>query len=288
MVGQAAHSSSDAHDRALAFIEARLFGPLSVGEIAAECGLSAYHFSRLFSARRGESVMAYVRQRRLDIAAARLAREPEMRLIDLAFDCGFESQEAFTRAFAKAFGQPPGRYRRDVASAADDRERTPFMTVSLELAQSLERRDAFLVAGVSGRFDDATKAQIPALWDRFIPLEDFQGRIGGETYGLCWSPDAKDGSFSYLAGAAIAPGRPTPEGLEVAAVPAATYFVFTQTLHAGPLHPQMQAAVKEIWSERLPRSGRRLAGTPDFELYPPGFAPGKDGAEIRYYVPVAE
>lgn len=38
----------------------------------------------------------------------RILTEPDIRLIDLAFDSGFDSQEAFTQAFAKAFGHPPG------------------------------------------------------------------------------------------------------------------------------------------------------------------------------------
>jgi hypothetical protein len=42
---------------------------------------------------------------------ALILTEPDIRIIDLAFDSGFDSQEAFTRAFAKAFGHPPARLR---------------------------------------------------------------------------------------------------------------------------------------------------------------------------------
>lgn len=47
--------------RLLAWIEERLDEPLTLERIAQHAGLSAYHFSRLFTARMGRSVMAHVR-----------------------------------------------------------------------------------------------------------------------------------------------------------------------------------------------------------------------------------
>jgi AraC family transcriptional regulator len=277
----------DQQNKALDFIEAHLFEALSVGDIAAASGLSAYHFSRLFSARHGESVMGYVRRRRLDVAAGRLEREPDTKLIDLALDCGFESQEAFTRAFVRQFGRPPGQFRREEAARTSISEGNETMTINLVLQESLEQRAGFSVAGVSGRFDQTNKEGIPKLWDRFIPLEFFPGRIGeGETYGICWGADRTDGSFYYMAGAPIAPDAAPPAGLEIKAVPSHTYLVFKQTLTADALHPQMRAAAEEIWSRRLQASGRTLAMTPDFELYAPGFEPGQEGAIVSYYIPV--
>ncbi len=92
----------------LTHIERHLFTPLSVAALADIAGLSQFHFSRFFTARIGESVMAYVRRRRMLRAAARLGCNPGVEddieapaLIELALDCGFESQEAFTRAFAQ-------------------------------------------------------------------------------------------------------------------------------------------------------------------------------------------
>src|SRR5580658_8125059 len=83
----------------LAYIEAHRFEPMTVAELASVAGFSAYHFSRLFTARFGESVMSHVRTCRLQAAAVRLTGDAPPALVDLAFDCGFGSQEAFTRAF---------------------------------------------------------------------------------------------------------------------------------------------------------------------------------------------
>jgi hypothetical protein len=44
----------------------------------------------------------------MTVAAERLATEgPKLRLVELAFDCGYDSQEAFTRAFKSCFGLTP-------------------------------------------------------------------------------------------------------------------------------------------------------------------------------------
>lgn len=100
-----------AHVAACAWIEAHLFEPMTVKSIADRVGYSPSRFSRGFTRLQGESVMSYVRGRRLEAAARRLLTDPDMRIVDLAFDSGFDSQEAFTRAFSRAFGHPPGRLR---------------------------------------------------------------------------------------------------------------------------------------------------------------------------------
>jgi AraC family transcriptional regulator len=104
--------TDDPLERARRLVEESLFEPLTLTGLADAAGLSAYHFTRQFGARFGASPMAYVRARRLVAAADRLCGDASPTLIELAFDCGFDSQEGFTRAFKRAFGVPPGRYRR--------------------------------------------------------------------------------------------------------------------------------------------------------------------------------
>src|SRR5512144_3130107 len=94
--------------RAIDHIEERLHQPVTLAEAAACAGLSAPHFSRLFRALTGEPFGAYLRRRRLTVAAERLSRPGGAPpLIELAFECQYDSQEAFTRAF----GVTPGAYR---------------------------------------------------------------------------------------------------------------------------------------------------------------------------------
>ncbi|MCK0471075.1 helix-turn-helix transcriptional regulator [Halalkalibacter sp. APA_J-10(15)] len=95
----------------IAFIENNLHERLSLESIAKHAGFSKYHFHRLFYKEIGQSVMDYVRSRRLANAAHLLLQSDE-KIIDIAFYFRFESQESFTRSFKKAYHLPPGQYRK--------------------------------------------------------------------------------------------------------------------------------------------------------------------------------
>jgi AraC-like DNA-binding protein len=78
--------------------------------MAREAGLSPYHFLRTFERLTGLTPHQYVRRARLRNAATRLAAEP-VRVIDIAFDCGFGDVSNFNRAFRAEFGVSPRAYR---------------------------------------------------------------------------------------------------------------------------------------------------------------------------------
>jgi AraC family transcriptional regulator len=284
----ATHRSADTTDpldRARAFVVASGADPLSLEALATVAGLSAYHFAREFTARFGVSPMAYVRERRMALAASRLADAKPPALVELAFDLGFETQEGFTRAFKRAHGVSPGRYRKHPA-----REEIAMSETASQSRPSMQptpvHKPPLRVAGLSGVFDEATRAQIPALWPRLTARLPLQGQAGDDaSFGVCWAADKGDGCFHYMAAVPIADDAPIPEGLEVKDVPAQTYLVFRQETDGSPLQPQMLAAVKEIWGERVPKSGFKLANAPDLEAYPPGFEPDQP-SHVEWWIPV--
>jgi len=277
----------DPLERAIAHVEAHAFEPISLASLAGVAGLSPYHFARAFAARFGLTPMAFVRARRLGLAAKALRGADPPSLVNLAFDTGFESQEGFTRAFKRAFGVSPGRYRRD-RQAAPPKE-TTIMSIApprLSMTAAPVRKARFRVAGVSGVFDETTRSQIPALWPRLIERLPLTGQVGDDaSFGVCWAAEGTEGCFHYLAAVPISADAPIPDGLEVKDVPAQTYLVFRQETDGSPLHPQMQAAVREIWGERLPNSGCRLSSGPDIEAYPPGFEPDRP-SHVEWWIPI--
>lgn len=280
---------TDVLDAARRRIEADPFAALSLAALSAEAGLSTYHFVRQFSARYGAGPIAYLRARRLVAAAERLSAEPPPALAELALDCGFSSQDSFTRAFRRAFGAPPGRYRRAGAAPSLTEVSTMTQTLVARLTQSPEpvMKPGLRIAGVSGLFDEATKAGIPRVWDGLVPRLPLAGQAGATTYGVCAAaPEAAPGAMRYLAGVALAEGAPVPEGLELIEIAPRPYLVFRQVLNGGELHPQMQAAAREIWGERLPASPWKLARSPDLEVYPENFQPGLAGIAIEWWIPV--
>lgn len=272
------------------WIEHHLDAPLSVEAIADVAGLSPYHFSRLFSARMGRGVMAHVRGRRLVRAAQRLTTDPELRLIDLAMDCGFDSQEAFTRAFARTFGVAPGRFRRGFNFTPIERQypmTMPETEVAVMQLPELVTLNAFTVAGPQRRFEESNKAEIPQLWSQVLGALPFPGQTPEwTTYGVVWNVDRAEGHFDYMAGVGVTDGAALPAGFSALDIPGGPYAVFRITLNGGPVHQQIKSAMAKIWGELVPAAGLRVAEGPDFERYDSEFAPTKKGAVIDFYLPV--
>ena len=283
-------SDTDPFKDVIAWIEQQLDQPLTLDRVAARAGLSPFHFSRLFTARMGRSVMAHVRGRRLVRGARRLCDEPDLKLVDLAFDCGFESQEAFTRAFKRVFGVSPGRFRSDFAVEPLEGQypmTVPTRQAAVVQVPELATLPAFHVAGPARRFDEATKSEIPQLWSALIGALPFAGQVKSwATYGVVSSVDAGQGDFQYLAGVGVEPGCVPPPGFSTMEIPAATYVVFRITLDGSALHPQIRQAMAVVWGELIPASGLKVAGGPDFELYDGRFDPLKAGSVIDFHVPV--
>ena len=96
--------------KTISWLETKLEEPVRNEEIVRLTGYSFYHFHRLFQNKVGISFNEYVRQRRLTSAAKKLIYTDD-RILDIAFNFQFESQESFTRAFRREYGLPPGKYR---------------------------------------------------------------------------------------------------------------------------------------------------------------------------------
>ena len=72
---------------------------------------SKYHFHRLFTLHAGVSLKSYIKWLRLKRAAHQLTVQKEDTIINIALSAGFESHEAFSRAFKQACGQSPSGFR---------------------------------------------------------------------------------------------------------------------------------------------------------------------------------
>lgn len=95
----------------LEYIDAHLEDDLTVDRLSSVAAFSKYHFHRQFSLLFGIGVYRYVQLARLKRASYRLAFRDEPRIIDIALAAGYESHEAFSRAFKKTVGQTPSEFR---------------------------------------------------------------------------------------------------------------------------------------------------------------------------------
>ena len=272
----------------LAHIAASGSEPVELGDLARIAGLSPYHFSRLFTARFGQSVIGYVRDCRLQAAALALLSDHPPSLVDAALDAGFGSQQAFTRAFRSRYGVSPGRFgRQGRAHKLEETMMTAHTdTTPVRRLDELVRRDAFTLAGVRILFDMETQAAIPAMWPRLIGALPLPGQVGEVTFGATWLIERVTGRYGYLAGVEVTGEGELPAGIERMAIPAQTYAVFRITFDGGPLQPQLKAAMPTIWGEMLPASGLTPVPAPDLEVYPHDFQPNRKGAYIDLHIPV--
>ncbi len=145
------------------------------------------------------------------------------------------------------------------------------------------RREGFQVMGtVTRRNPGAERPEtFVSIWSNF---EAHRRRVqllsvDSKYYGVSFAA-GPDGSFDYLAGMAVRPVAETPEGLEVRAVPAATYAVF-----ACPVQ-SIGETYRYIFGGWRAESGYATDdAAPAFEEYPPAT---DTNAPVLLHVPIRE
>jgi AraC-like DNA-binding protein len=155
---------------ALEYIDSHLGEPMSYESLAKMFYFSPYYFHRMFSAIVGESIAAYIRDRRFMRACEQLASTGEA-IINIGFDCGYDSAQSFSRAFRSKYGLPPSEYRKQgyapVIVTADEliMKFTNRLRGGVFVNPKIIKRNALTIAGVSGDGDETGK-----LWKAFEKL----------------------------------------------------------------------------------------------------------------------
>ena len=162
--------------RAQQLVEAHLDETLSPTEVARSAGMSLHHFHRVFRGMTGETVMGFTRRLRLE-RAARSLRDSERDVLPIALDAGYQSHEAFTRAFSEAFGVPPSTYRS--LQAAPEHRRTCTVTTCPDdvVIRDEPPRDVLVLRHL-GPYDT-----VSLVWDRLVAWY-LEAGLGGEE-ALC-------------------------------------------------------------------------------------------------------
>jgi AraC family transcriptional regulator len=96
--------------RVLDYIEAHFAEDVALPDLAAEAGLSEFHFCRVFRATIGVSPYRFVTYRRIQEAQTRLEQSPSP-LSEIALATGFESSAEFGQVFRNLTGLSPRQYR---------------------------------------------------------------------------------------------------------------------------------------------------------------------------------
>jgi AraC-like DNA-binding protein/predicted transcriptional regulator YdeE len=280
--------------RGIDYIETRLDEDIALQDVAKVAGVSQWHFQRMFQARTGETLKTYIRSRRLSASLERLL-ETDLRVLDIALRAGFESQEAFARAFKRAFGLTPQEYR--VAGNKNLFLRKPradeeylHHLQSVSHAPELREQPGLLLVGLRTHFysvdseKNNVSQELPALWAAFLPrLAEIPNKVPGICYGVV-RQDPSDGErLEYHAAIAVTDAANVPPGMAAVEVPAGTYARFA---HRGPAQ-RVDHTVSYAYGTWLPQSGHRHSYAPDLEIYGAAYHPTNDDSLLHYAIPLA-
>ena len=92
------------------FIIGNLFEKITVDMIADHCCFSRYYFNRLFKSVIGESLYSFIKRLRIETAAFKLIKFPNLSITSVAAELGYSSSN-FTVLFRKYYGISPSQFR---------------------------------------------------------------------------------------------------------------------------------------------------------------------------------
>jgi AraC family transcriptional regulator len=283
-------------------IEDRLDEELKLSTLAQLAGFSDFHFHRVFQTMVGDSVMEYVRKRRLVRAACQVAYTDE-KLLNIALDHGFGTPETFIRAFRRLYGMTPGEFRRKGLQPPEypkvsvmEPRYNPYLG-GIAMNYEIVTKPAFDLIGYSLRTrnkDGQNNRDIPAFWQRYMAEKKGETLYGlavsTAELGVCDEFDIETGEFSYVIGVEAQEGAEPPEGAVRRHYPEQMYAVFTTpAVPRAEFTAAIQSTWHSIYSEWFPHSGYEQALGAEFEYYDERcWGDRTDHPVMDIYIPVAK
>ncbi len=266
-------------NRAVDYIETHLETEMAYEDIARAACCSEFHFGRIFSSLTGVPLSEYIRRRRLSKAAFDI-QTGKGKIIDIGLKYGYDSPDAFARAFKKLHGVSP------MGAKESGVQLKTFPRISFQITVKgdvpmeyrLEEIDVPLrIVGKKFPVENQTAfKKIPGIWQRekksgFVPkLIDMSWEnpkcILESILAICGTkPRIQEDVFDYFMG--VRYEGEIPQGMEEFILAPCTWAVFPNVLDAW----------KRLFTEWLPVSGYDLADLPILEChYPPDHSPGSE------------
>jgi AraC family transcriptional regulator len=276
-------------NRVMDYVGEHLAEDLSLDTLAQVAAFSPFHFHRVFKSVTGENLNEFVQRLRLEWAATALTARPQAEVLEIALECGFQSQSAFARAFKDRFGSSATEWRGGAAIAwgkirmADRKREQTEGKPGEEAACASEH-------GASSEEEETMKVTVKTLPDHHLAYMRNVGPYGaGGGIPQLWqrlqrwaaardlwtrdrvclgishdNPAVTDpGKCRYDAGIVIPPDFKTDAQVNVTDMPAGKY----ATMLFEGRAPEITAAWDNLFGRWLPGSGYQPAGQPCFELY---------------------
>jgi AraC family transcriptional regulator len=260
--------------KAINYMEECILEDISMESIAKQANTSEFHFQRTFAILTDVSVGEYLRRRRLSLAAQELSNT-DHKIIDLAYKYGYDTPEAFSKAFRRQHGITPSEARKNIGKL--NCYNRLVIQVNLKGAEPMRykivERDSFQVVGIKKEFsliNEENLKGIPKMWDE-VNGDGTVGRLAklnnGEIKGIlgvCVDKRLTESEQSIDYWVAAEHIGDASEDFLTLEIPASKWGVFE--VH-GPMPGAMPKVWKQIFSEWFPSNQYEHAGTPELEVY---------------------
>ena len=276
------------------YIEEHLHEDLCPSEVAQAAGISRWHFQRIFKALTKETLKFYIRGRRLSQTLDRLL-SPKERILDIALEAGYGSQEAFTRAFKQAFSMTPNQYRQRGCATLFLRKLElsegylSHINLGLQLEPEIVEFEQLQLVGLKTHYYGADSEKnnlgekLPGLWESLLSrMDEVPHKLPQLGYGIIRQVHGDSDCLEYHAAFQVREVGSLPPSMEALCLPPATYARFT---HRG-FPRQLDHTVNYIYSNWLLRSGWSHSYGPDIEVYGEGYRPNSEDSVIHYAIPI--
>lgn len=263
---------------AINYMEEHLTEPIEFDRIAQEMNLSSFYFQKIFSILCGISPGEYIRNRRLTLAGSELLTT-DKKVIDIALDYGYDTQEGFTRAFTRFHGVTPNAARKNPVLLKSFSRLSLSITMKggYDMNYRVEKKEPFQIIAKTERFTKIEnvlgRKDIPLFWleshkdgtvQYLTEHAKKDGVLRGGIVGMCREDSTVKKDFPYSIGAEYNGGN-VPEGYQLFEIPAATWLIFE--VESSMPAESMQDLWHKIFAEYFPASDYKPSGNFDFEVY---------------------
>ncbi|USD66052.1 AraC family transcriptional regulator [Vibrio sp. SCSIO 43136] len=282
-------------EKVLDYIHSNVDKTLSLDELAKQSCWSRWQLQRVFQAKTGLNVAQYVRELKLSAAAQRILSSND-RMLDIALECGFNSEISFSRAFKQYFAVSPRQYKKNNLLAGI---RAPLTrpnlsnqvdSTKLEFCQiRIEHRPTFSLTGLSepirGPFSPQPDFQqkVPMIWHDLLKvapeIQSCPTQLGIIDTRHCILGDE---GLIYWAGTASHHFESSSDKVTSIDIPDQTYAVLPVTGHISNLS-NMVCWLMLFW---LPDSGYQGVDGFELEVYDHRFNPISNDSYMEYWLPI--
>ena len=274
------------------YIAVHLDTNITMADLASVSQYSPWYSYRLFVDLLHMTPAVYIRRLRLSKSALRL-RDENVKIVDVAFDAGFESADGYQRAFYKEFGCNPFEYSVcptpiylfkpygiKYAQRKEKKDMSEVKSVFLTVVEKPERKVIIKRGIEASEYFKYCEEVGCDVWGLLCSMKG----IGGEPVCL-WLPKnyIKAGTSEYVQGVEVAMdySGEIPDGFEVIELPKCKYIMFQgepfEEENFGEAIQQVWGAIKKYnpqsigyaWDDNNPRIQLEPIGTRGYiELHP--------------------